>query len=142
MYSALLAFHVISFVTWFAMLFYLPRLFVYHAEHKEKKEFVAVVKVMEKKLFKYIGVPAFWATILSGAGLAAMAPEHFSSGGWLHAKLFLVAILIGYFALSEKYRRELEADTCTRSGKFYRVFNEIPTLLLIGIVVLAVVKPF
>lgn len=142
MYSALLAFHVISFVTWFAMLFYLPRLFVYHAEHKEKKEFVAVVKVMEKKLFFYIGVPAFWATVLSGAGLAAMAPEHFSSGGWLHAKLFLVAILIGYFALSGKYRRELETDTCTRSGKFYRVFNEIPTLLLIGIVILAVVKPF
>jgi putative membrane protein len=143
MYQWVLWFHIISMVSWFAVLFYLPRLFVYHAENAENKGFIEVVKVMEMKIYRYIGVPAFWATLLSGIALIVLYPTNiFATGGWFHAKLFFVAILIAYFFSMGYYRKKLLNDSYTKSGKFFRIYNEGPTILLILIVALVIVKPF
>ncbi|ADN08408.1 protoporphyrinogen oxidase HemJ [Sulfurimonas autotrophica] len=140
MYEWLLWFHVISFISWFAVLFYLPRLFVYHAENIENEGFVKVAKIQEMKLFKYIGVPSMWATILSGAGLIYLGG--WMSSPWLHVKLLFVALLIAYFYSLNKYRLEFLEDRCTKSGKFFRIYNEVPTLLMLVIVAMVVLKPF
>lgn len=143
MYNWVLWFHIISMVSWFAVLFYLPRLFVYHAENADNEGFVKVVKIMEYKIFHYIGVPAFWATLLSGLALIWLYPVNiFTTGGWFHAKLLFVVILIIYFFSLGMLRKKLEKGTCNKSGKFFRYYNEAPTLLLIFIVALVVVKPF
>lgn len=143
MYNWVLWFHIISMVSWFAVLFYMPRLFVYHAEHADNPGFVEVVKIMEFKIFNYIGVPAFWATLLSGITLIWLYPTNiFQTGGWFHAKLFFVALLIGYFFSLGMLRKKLERDACSKSGKFFRIYNEVPTLLLLFIVALVIVKPF
>jgi len=142
-YSWVLWFHIISMVSWFAVLFYLPRLFVYHVENANNAGFVEVVQVMEMKIYKYIGIPAFWATLLSGIALILMYPTNiFATGGWLHAKLTLVAILTAYFFSLGYYRLKLCDNAAFKSGKFFRMYNEVPTLLLIGIVALVIVKPF
>ncbi|WP_333803504.1 protoporphyrinogen oxidase HemJ [Sulfurospirillum sp.] len=141
-YSWILAFHVMAFMSWMAMLFYLPRLFVYHVEHAHKSEFVEVVKIQEYKVYKYIGLPAFWATLLSGAAMLIMNPILFETGTWLYAKLVVVALMIVYSFSLEYFRVELENDECVRSGKFFRAYNEVPTLLSILIVAYVVVKTF
>jgi putative membrane protein len=140
MYDWILWFHVISFVSWFAVLFYLPRLFVYHAENIENRGFVEVVKIQEMKLFKYIGVPSMWATIISGSYLAYELG--LSGNGWLHAKIFFVVLLVAYFFSMDKYRKEFLEDRCVKSGKFFRIYNEIPTILMLVIVAMVVLKPF
>jgi len=140
MYEWILWFHVISFISWFAVLFYLPRLYVYHAENIENKGFVEVVKIQEFKLFKYIGVPSMWATVISGSVLIYMGG--WMSAPWLHAKLLFIVFLIAYFYSMEKYRKEFAEDRCTKSGKFFRVYNEVPTLLMLFIVAMVVLKPF
>lgn len=147
MYNWMIWFHIISMVSWFAVLFYMPRLFVYHAENSENSGFIEVVKVMEYKIYKYIGVPAFWATLLSGLSLIYLASEHygtsiFTMGGWFHAKLLFVVILTAYFFSLGWMRKKLEADTCEKSGKFFRIYNEVPTILLLLIVAMVIVKPF
>lgn len=147
MYQWVLWFHIISMVSWFAVLFYLPRLFVYHAENADNSGFIEVVKVMEMKIYKYIGVPAFWATLLSGLALMYLATDHygvsiFQMGGWFHAKLLFVVILIAYFFSLGRLRLKLLDDSCTKSGKFFRYYNEVPTILLLLIVAMVVVKPF
>ena len=139
-YSWILAFHVISVLSWMAMLFYLPRLFVYHVENSEKKDFVDVVKIQEYKIYKYIGMPAMWTTIISGAVMIYLAPELFKSGPWLHAKLTVVFLLIMYSFSLEYFRKQLVENKCKRSGKFFRAYNEIPTLLSILIVTYVIVK--
>ncbi len=140
-YNWILTFHVLSFLSWMAMLFYLPRLFVYHREHASKEEFVSVVKIQEYKLYKYIGSPAMWATILSGAAMLVIRPEWFNMG-WIYIKIFLAALLITYHYSLEYYRRALAKDSNIMSGKFFRFYNEVPTLLAIGIVIMVVIKPF
>lgn len=142
MYNWILVFHIISLVSWFAVLFYLPRLFVYHAENSDNAGFVEVAKVMERKLYKYIGIPGFWGTIISGTLLIVQNPALLSSGGWLHAKISLVVVLSAYFFHLGRLRHKLATDVCEKSGKFFRVYNEVPTLLLIAIVILVIVKPF
>ncbi len=139
-YMYILVFHVMSFMSWMAVLFYLPRLFVYHIEHKEKKEFVKVVEIQEYKLYKYIGVPAMWATVFSGGLMLYLNPVFFKTGFWIYAKLFLVLILMIYNYSMEMYRKQLLNFTCKRSGRFFRVYNEIPTLLSILIVTFVVLK--
>lgn len=139
-YSWILTFHVMAFMSWMAMLFYLPRLFVYHVEHQDKKEFVEVVKIQEYKIYKYIGAPAMWATIASGATMLFLNPAIFQSGPWMHAKLTVMIILIAYSFSLEFYRKQLEADACTKSGKFFRAYNEVPTFLAILIVGFVIVK--
>jgi len=136
------AFHIMSMVSWMAMLFYLPRLFVYHAEHKDNAKFIEVAKIQEYKLFKYIGNPAMIATVLSGLVMIALNPGLFHTGGWLHAKLTLAVLLLVYHFDCKRHLNALLDDKSTKSGKFFRAYNEIPTLLMIGIVIFVIVKPF
>lgn len=140
MYDWILWFHVLSFISWFAALFYLPRLFVYHAENIENAGFVEVVKIQEMKLYKYIGAPAMWATVISGLSLSYL--YGFGGNGWIHAKIALVILLMIYFYSMNKYRVEFLEDRCTKSGKFFRMYNEIPTILMLFIVAMVVFKPF
>ncbi len=142
MYLWIKAFHIISFVSWMAVLFYLPRLFVYHAERKDNKGFIEVVKIMERRLYYGIGMPAFTLTLLTGIGLIAINPEIFKSGLWIHIKLTAVALMIAYYFHNGYIRKKLEKDQCEKSGKFFRIYNEIPTILLIIIVIMAIVRPF
>ena len=135
----ILAFHVISMLSWMAVLFYLPRLYVYHQEHKQKKEFVEVVKIQEFKLYKYIGLPAMWASIFSGGYLIYLNPALLNDA-WMHAKLTLVVLLTAYSFSLEYYRKQLESDECTKSGKFFRAYNEVPTILSILIVTFVIMK--
>jgi len=140
MYEWVLWFHVISFISWFAVLFYLPRLYVYHVENIENSGFLEVVKIQEMKLYKYIGVPSMWATVLSGTALIFMGD--WMSSPWLHVKLLFLVILIGYFHSLGVLRIKLLEDRCTKSGKFFRMYNEVPTILMLLIVAMVVFKPF
>ncbi len=135
------AFHIMSIISWMAMLFYLPRLFVYHAEHRDNKGFVEVVKIQERKLYYFIGVPAFWASVLSGGAMIALNPAMFQSGLWLHIKLTAALLLIIYHFSLRHFLIKFKEDRCQRNGKFFRVYNEVPTILMIIIVIMAVVKP-
>ena len=143
-YTWILTFHIVAVMSWMAMLFYLPRLFVYHVENIEKKEFVEVVKIQEYKIYKYIGAPAMWATIFSGIAMLSLNTSllDFSLNPWMYAKLFTLLILIVYSFSLEKYRKELEADVCKKSGKFFRMYNEMPTMLAILIVAYVITKTF
>jgi protoporphyrinogen IX oxidase len=141
-YLWLKAFHVMSMISWMAALFYLPRLFIYHAEHKDNAGFVEVVKIQEDKLFRYIGNPAMIATVLSGALMIALDTGLFHTGGWLHAKLTLALLLLIYHFDCKRHLGLLREDKSTKSGKFFRFYNEVPTLLMIGIVIFVVIKPF
>lgn len=142
MYLWLKVIHIIFMVSWMAVLFYLPRLFVYHAENKDNENFVKVIKIMEKKLFYFIGIPAFLLTFISGISMIILNPELLKSGGWLHAKITLVILLAIFFFHNEYVRRKFEKDICNKSGKFFRMYNEIPTILLILIVILVIIRPF
>ena len=132
------ALHVISLVTWFAGLFYLPRLFVYHADARDAVG-VERFKVMERRLFAIMTIGAC-ATLAFGLAMLVAAPVYLSMG-WLHIKLMLVGLLIIYHLYCYKFTRAFAQDRNVRTSRWYRMFNELPSLLLIAIVVLAVVKP-
>ena len=136
------ALHVIFVVTWFAGLFYLPRLFVYHVEARAP-EVKAQLKVMERRLLVITHLGGGLAVAFGIATLFwfALHDGGYLHQGWLHLKLLLVAGLIGYHAYLVRLQSQLAADRCTRSSRWLRVFNEIPALLLIAIVILVVVKP-
>lgn len=138
-YLPIKAFHIISVLSWMAMLFYLPRLFVYHQEHSDKKEYVEVVKIQEYKIYKYIGMPAMWATIISAVLMIVANPELMKQG-WFHAKLLMVVLLVAYSISLEYFRKKLENDECSKSGKFFRAYNEVPTVLAILIVTFVILK--
>ena len=140
-YNWILAFHVMSFMSWMAMLFYQPRLYVYHQENADNEDFVEVVKIQEEKLYKYIGVPAMWATIISGTAMIALNPALFKSGGWLHVKLTAAILLVAYHFSLGWFKKRLHEGSCIKSGKFFRAYNEVPTILMIIIVIMVVVKP-
>ncbi len=129
-------------MSWMAMLFYLPRLFVYHAENADNEAFIKVAKIQEAKLYNFIGKPAMIATVLSGVIMIALNPAVFFGGGWMHAKIAFVVLLLLYHVDCGRYVRLFRNDSCTKTGKFFRFYNEIPTLLMIGIVIFVVVKPF
>jgi putative membrane protein len=131
-----------SFVSWMAMLFYLPRLFIYHRENADTLAFTDIVQIQEYKLIKYIGTPAMWGTILSGAVLLYMNSEIFNSGFWMYAKLLALIFLIAYHISLEKIRIIMIENPQFKSSKCLRVYNEIPTLLMMFIVIMVVVKPF
>ena len=134
------AFHVVFMVTWFAGLFYLPRLYVYHAMTTEP-EGLARFKIMERKLYYGIMTPGAVLTIASGSAL--WLGYYVGVGaGWLHAKLALVACLIAYHLWCGKLLRDFRDDRNQKSHVWFRWFNEAPVLFLIGVVVLVVVKPF
>lgn len=134
------AFHLIFMVTWFAGLFYLPRLFVYHAMTNDPVS-IERFKLMERKLFFGITTPGAVLTILFGIWMIALAPATYLSALWLHIKLSLVFLLILFHLYLWKILRAFKHDKNRHSHVFYRWINEIPTALLIVIVILAVVKP-
>jgi len=141
-YSWILAFHVMSFVSWMAMLFYLPRLFIYHRENADTKAFTDIIEIQEYKLFAYIGAPAMWATVITGALMLYLNASIFSSGGWMYAKLLFLAFLVAYHFSLNSIRKTLIDTPHYKSSKYLRVYNEVPTLLMIFIVIMVVVKPF
>ena len=132
------AFHIIFVVTWFAGLFYLPRLFVYHAVSTDAISIDRFV-VMERRLFGIMTVGAALA-IIFGISMVAMSPGYMKLG-WLHVKMLFVALLIGYHLWCRQLMTGLRFGKNRHSQRWYRIFNEIPSLLLIAIVILAVVKP-
>lgn len=135
------AIHLMAMVTWFAGIFYLPRLFVYHAMAEDQPS-IERFKVMERKLYRGITTPSMVVTLVFGFWLLGINAEYYLSQGWLHAKLVLIAILVGYHFVCGRFVRVFRDDRNTRSHVFYRVFNELPVLLLVGIIILAVVRPF
>ncbi|MCK5877731.1 MAG: protoporphyrinogen oxidase HemJ [Candidatus Marithrix sp.] len=136
------AFHIIFIVTWFAGLFYLPRLFVYHAMSDDSISNERF-KVMEAKLYYGITTPSAILTV--GLGLWMLwsyAWAAFSSAGWLHAKITLVIVLLVYHIYCGKLLKDFKSDRNQHGHVFYRWFNEFPVIILISVVILAVVKPF
>ncbi|NKI35678.1 CopD family protein [Wenzhouxiangella sp. XN79A] len=134
------AFHIIFVVTWFAGLFYLPRLFVYAAQHPEA-ELQPVFRTMQRKL---LGITHVGGALAVGFGLALilLAPSVYLAMGWLHAKLALVAVLIGYHVWCARLVAAFREGRNRHSHVWYRWFNEAPALLLVAIVLLAILKPF
>ena len=135
-------FHVIAIIAWMAGLLYLPRLFVYHATSKRGSEQSETFKVMERRLLRYITTPAMLASWVLGLILAFSGAIDWSRDGWFYAKLILVIALSAYSGLLAMWTKDFALDRNTRSARFYRIANEIPTLLMIGIVILVVVRPF
>jgi putative membrane protein len=136
------AFHVIAIIAWMAGLLYLPRLFVYHATSKVGSEQSETFKVMERRLLRLITTPAMAASWLFGLILAFSGAIDWSRDGWFHLKLILVLALSAYHGLLVVWTKDFAMDRNTRSARFYRIANEIPTVLMILIVILVVVRPF
>lgn len=136
------AFHLISVVTWFSAMFYLPRLFVYHAMCDDEAG-NARFKIMERKLYRGIMTPSAILTLVFGGWLLSFySLEQIAAMHWLHAKLSLVLLLFVYHGVCGRMLKQFAVDKNQRSHIFYRWFNEFPVLLLIAVIILAVVKPF
>lgn len=140
LYLWLKALHIVSLIAWMAALLYLPRLFVYHAEVPVGSPQSETFKVMERRLLKAIMTPAMIATWVFGLALAWEGA--FFRSGWLQAKLALVLLLSGLHGFLSATTKRFAADQNTRTPGFYRVINEVPTVALIAIVLLVVLKPF
>jgi putative membrane protein len=135
------ALHIIAVIAWMAGLLYLPRLFVYHTGTTPGSEASETFKVMERRLLRGIMNPAMIAVFVLGIILAlVVGPDVLE--GWFHAKLLLVLIMAGLHMAMARWRKELENDQRPHTQRFFRIVNEVPTLLMVVIVVLAVVKPF
>jgi len=141
MLAWLKALHLISMVAWFAGLFYMFRLFVYHAENADKPETTRLLTLMAKRLYTMITVPAFLATLVVGVAMLVANPAYLSMG-WMHAKLTLVLLLICYHHYVGYVRKRFARGDVFLNSRQCRVWNEVPTLLLIAIVLLAVLRPF
>lgn len=134
------ALHVIAVVAWFAGLFYLPRLFVYHSGARPGSELSETFKIMERRLLRVIMLPASIAVWITGPWLAWI--EGVYADGWFIAKAVLVAGLTGFHHALAGWRKEFARDANRHSERFYRIANEVPTLFLVAIVILVIVKPF
>ena len=134
------AFHIIAVIAWMAGMLYLPRLFVYHSAADVGSIQSETFKVMERRLLRAIMTPAMIATWLLGLWLAYQGG--WFKAPWLHAKFLLVILLSGVHGMLSRYVKDFAADKRRKSAKFYRIINEVPTVLMILIVILAVVKPF
>ncbi|MGQ3891058.1 protoporphyrinogen oxidase HemJ [Legionella sp. CNM-4043-24] len=135
------AVHIMAMVAWFAGLFYLPRLFVYHASSQDAVS-CERFRLMERRLYYGITWPAALLTTALGIALLCYNPGYYLHAPWMHAKLSLVVLLWVYHLACGHYLRRFASDRNVRGPLFFRVFNEMPTLLLAGIVILVVVKPF
>lgn len=140
-YTWILSLHIIAVLSWMAMLFYLPRLFVYHVENIEKEQFVEVVKIQEYKIYHYIGNPAMYISIVSGILMLIINPSLFRHD-WMYAKIVAVIFMIVYSLSLLKFRKQLEQNICKQNGKFFRMYNEMPTMLAILIVTYVITKHF
>jgi len=136
------SFHLIAVISWMAGLLYLPRLFVYHAGVAPHSEQSQLFKTMEYRLLKYIMNPAMIVTWVLGIVMLAVNGAAIMQGGWIHAKLLLVLILSIVHMMFGVWRKKFANDVNPYSSKFFRYWNEAPTVLMIAIVVLAIVKPF
>lgn len=141
MYDWVKAFHVVSIIAWMAGLLYLPRLFVYHAAAAPGSEASETFKVMERRLLRAIMNPAMIATYVFGIWMVLLVPDWLGQG-WLHAKLALVLGLTAAHMMMAGWRRAFAEDRNTRPQRFFRIVNEVPTVLMIAIVILVIVKPF
>jgi putative membrane protein len=140
-YLYIKALHIIAIIVWMAGLFYLPRLYVYHVDAAPGSEMSETFKVMEQRLLRIIMNPALIASWVLGL-ILMFGYVDLATAGWLHAKLLLVVVMSGFHGYLAKCRKDFAADRNSRSARHYRLINEIPTLLLIFIVFLAVLKPF
>jgi putative membrane protein len=140
MYEWIKAFHVLAVISWMAGMLYLPRLMVYHAEAQKGSIQSETFKIMERRLLKGIINPAMIVTWALGLYLAWTAFGF--KGGWLHGKILLVVILSGIHGFLAGRVRDFANDRNTRSARFYRIMNEVPAVLMVGIVILVIVKPF
>jgi protoporphyrinogen IX oxidase len=136
------AFHVIAIIAWMAGLLYLPRLFVYHAASVKGSEQSETFKVMELRLLRFITTPAMVASWILGLILAFSGVIDWRADGWFHAKLALVILLSAFHGACAKWTKDFAADRNTHDTHFYRIMNEVPTLLMMGIVILVIVRPF
>jgi putative membrane protein len=134
------ALHIMAFAAWMAGMWYLPRLMVYHTAVAPGSEASETFKIMERRLLKAITTPAMVVTLLAGVALTTMQAQW--QDGWLHAKLLLVLLMLACHGILARHVRRFQADERPRSAVWYRAFNEAPTILFIGIVILVVVKPF
>lgn len=139
-YLILKALHLIAVISWMAGMLYLPRLFVYHAD-SNNDDTKATFKIMERRLYKFIMTPAMIATWVLGIILLIHQP-YFLTQGWMHAKLLLVLLLSGAHGYMGSCVRKFAHDSNIKSSKFYRYFNEVPTILMIVIVFLVILKGF
>lgn len=135
------ALHIISIIAWMAGMLYLPRLFVYHAEAEKGSELSETLKVMERKLLRIIMNPAFSLAWVFGIAMMVANPDLFQQG-WFHVKLTAVILMSVYHHVLARWRKKFAADENTRPHGFYRKMNEVPTVLMIIIVLMAVPKPF
>ncbi len=140
LYLWLKALHIISVIAWMAGMLYLPRLFVYHCDAEPGSELSETLKVMERRLLRAIINPAMVAAFVFGIALLIVIDDW--SSGWLHVKLALVLALGAVHGFYARWRKDFEAGRNTRPARFYRIWNEVPTALMIGIVIMVVVKPF
>lgn len=134
------ALHIMAFAAWMAGMWYLPRLMVYHAGAAVGSESSETFKIMERRLLQAITTPAMLVTLAVGLALATLQGQW--TAGWLHAKLVLVLLMLACHGILARHVRAFAADERLRASAWYRVFNEVPTLLFVGIVLLAVLKPF
>lgn len=140
LYEILKALHIVAVIAWMAGLLYLPRLFVYHAETMTGSPQSETFKVMERRLMRAIMNPAMILVWIFGLALAWQG--NWWQAGWLHAKFALILLLTVVHHLFSRWRKQFEADKNTRPASYYRWWNEVPTLLMIAIVFLVVLKPF
>ena len=136
------AFHIMSLIAWMAGMFYLPRLYVYHCETPPGSEGSERFKVMERRLFKQIINPAMISTLLFGILLALTPGLVDWSAGWWYVKLTCVLLLGAFHGFLSRWRRDFLEDRNARPQRFYRIANEVPTLLMMVIVIMVVVRPF
>lgn len=137
----ILSFHIITIITWFAGIFYLPRLYVYHAMSEDDTS-IERFKVMERKLYRGIMIPSGIIATLLGIWLVTLNYPYYLKAGWFHVKITLVILLWAYHLYCGHLRSVFYRNENKHSHRYYRIINEIPVLLLIAIVILAVVKPF
>jgi protoporphyrinogen IX oxidase len=135
------AFHLIAVICWFAGLFYLPRLFVYHAMSEDEASRERF-KIMERKLYRGIMTPSLLTTFVLGVWMLYLNWDFYKTQNWMWAKLFLAALLIGYNHWCGYHLKKFAQDKNTRSHIYFRWFNEIPVLILIAVVILVIVRPF
>ncbi len=135
--------HIMAVIAWMAGLFYLPRLFVYHADSKPGSELSETFKVMERRLLKAIMTPAMIVSWVLGLWLAfGNGTIDWQGDRWIYVKLLLVTLLSGFHMALAKWRKDFDADRNTRPARFYRVANEVPTVLMVCIILLVILRPF
>ncbi len=135
--------HIMAVIAWMAGLFYLPRLFVYHADSKPGSELSETFKVMERRLLKAIMTPAMIASWVLGLWLVfGSGTIDWQGDRWIYVKLLLVTLLSGFHMALAKWRKDFDADRNTHPARFYRVANEVPTVLMVCIILLVILRPF